>query len=162
MKNILWLVTLCLFSFSLLSAQNVDKSAATMDIIMGFTDEFENPESNKKYLNPDLKVVWPGGNVWPGNKEGSFEKFVTFYATARDKNKHEFPGEIVVKELDNETYAFFTWKNTIRKHDDHPEAVGKSATGPIAYRMVWKGNQIEEWHIFCDFKSRDKKLGILK
>lgn len=42
-----------------------------------------------------------------------------------------------------------------QKDEKRPELVGTSATGPIAYRMIWEGDQIKEWHLFWDNKSRD-------
>lgn len=153
MKNLLCLTVLCFFFLPLLLAQKIDKTAATQDIIMGFTDEFDDLESNKKYFSKDLEVFWPGGG------KSGFEGFWNHYSSSRERAKHE-PSDVVIRELDNETYAFFTWKSTIRKNNNHPEAVGKSATGTIAYRMVWEDDQIREWHIFFDSKSRDKQLGI--
>lgn len=155
MKNLLCLATLCFFSLSLLSAQKVDKTAATRDIIRGFEDGFETAE-NKKYLSPNLKVVWPGGNSWPDGSGANAEAFWEMYSSRREFFKSEF-SDVVIRELGNETYTFLTWKSTIRKEENHPEWIGTSAVGPLAYRMVWGNDQIREWHVFFDAKSREEQ-----
>ena len=45
----------------------------------------------------------------------------------------------------------------MRKNAEHPEWEGTTAVGPIATRLIWENNQVVEWHIFCDFKSREKQ-----
>lgn len=112
------LITFFSLCFLSLSAQ-VDKTAATMDIIQGFTDEFEDIEGNKKYLSQNITFVWPDGNKWPDGTGKDFEDFWNFYSTRPTFYKNE-PSNIVVRELGNETYAFFTWKNTIKKMKSVP------------------------------------------
>ncbi len=157
MRYLVCLTFLVLLPIYLLLAQNTDKSAATTDIIMGFTDEFQNPENNLKYFSKDLVIFWQGG----GKGKNGFRWIQNNYASSRERFKSE-ASNVVIRELNDETFAFFTWKATTRKNEKYPESVGKSAIGPVAYRMVWEGDQIKEWHIFVDQKSREKQLGILK
>lgn len=141
-------------SIELALAQQLDKSAATMDIIQGFTDEFDSVERNKKYFSPNLTIYWPGGGssnldqFWKNN-----------YSQVKKNAKHEV-FDVVIRELDNETFAFFEWQTTIRKNDQNPELVGTVARVPIAYRMVWDNGKIKQWHLYWDNEYLKAQRGV--
>jgi|GEM_PF-4214270 len=156
MKTIIKIIVFLLLPISLVAQNTIDKKAATMKIIKGFTDDYEKTADNKKYLSSNLKVFWPAGNVWPDGSGAGFEDFWEFYANFNKQSKNEF-SNVNISELDNETNSFFTWTSTSRQWKEHPEWVGTTAEGPIAYRMVWENDQIVEWHIFMDSKSRQEQ-----
>ena len=161
MKNLIPVIFLFLLTFQLPAQNQIDRKAATMDIIMGFTEEFKDIEKNKNLFSPNLRIIWPAGNVWPDGSEGSLEQWWSFFLQVKANGKHEI-SDVVVKELGDETYAFLNWKHTILKNENNPEVVGKTAQVPGAYRMIWEGNKIKEWHIFYDNESRNKQFGLAK
>lgn len=134
---------LCLVDL-VLAQETVDKSAATMDIIQGFTDKFGSVEQNKKYFSPDLTVYWPAGG------KSDFEQFWTNnYSRVKENARHEV-FEVEIREAGNETFAFFEWQATIKKNEQNPDLVGTVARVPIAYRMVWEDEKIKNWYLYWD------------
>lgn len=156
MKKLLLIIVFISVICSILptSAQQVDKSAATMDIIQGFTDEFGSVERNKKYFSQDMMLYWPGG----GNS--NFDQFwKNNYTQVKKYAKHEV-FDVVIRELDHETFAFFEWQTTIRKNEQNPELVGTVARVPIAYRMVWDSGKIKQWHFYWDNEFLKAQRGV--
>ncbi len=86
------------------------------------------------------------------------EKFWSVYVdfSSYDKSEHFC---IDIKEVDNETIDFSIWRSTIKKNDDHPEIVGKTAEGPIVHRLIWENEKIKVLQVIFDAKSRDQQLG---
>lgn len=154
MKTLLQIILFTLFPFLLAAQNKIDKKVATMEIIKGFLDEYDM-EANKKYLSPNVKVVWPAGNAWPNGNGTQFDRFWSFFKNSAKNLKSELP-KIEIKESGNETYAFFVWKSTYRENKD-PELVGTTSVGPLAHRMIWEDNQIVEWQIFFDDNKRKQQ-----
>ncbi|MEM9888688.1 MAG: hypothetical protein AAF849_22520 [Bacteroidota bacterium] len=147
------LFVLSFLCFSL-SAQ-VDKTAITKAYTEGWhSDQYH--QTVKKHLSPNLKYIWPDGNVWPDGSEGSLEAFWTFY-TSHSKNYRSRQTSLEIRELGNETYAFGGWEATVLKDEEHPECVGTTAKGPAATRMIWEGDKIKEIYLYADLQSRTQQ-----
>jgi hypothetical protein len=143
-------IVLSLACFSL-SAQ-VDKTAATIEIAKGWAKDASELQGLKKFFSPNLKIVWPGGNVWPDGSDGSLEQFWPFYTSSGERYDTKMTN-IALRELNNETYLFCTVESTVLKNEEHPGWVGTTSKYPGAYRMIWEGDQIKEWHVYFDSKS---------
>ena len=144
-------IVLSLACFSL--SGQVDKTAVTTDFINGWASDAKH-SSLKKHFSPNLIVTWQDGNNWPDGSEGSLEQFWPLYTRHCKQTKTRIP-TLEVRELGDETYAFFVWEATIKEHGEHPEWVGTTAVGPGAYRILWEGDKIKHIYFYVDFKSRE-------
>lgn len=154
MKNMLFPCLLLLLTAPVLSAQEtIDRKAATMDIVMAYTEDFENIEDVKKYFGPDHISIWSSGT------KANLKMVLDGYDFWRNRTKNEF-SEVEIRELDDEIYFFCSWKSTMKKNEEDTKAVGTTAVVPLAYRFIWEKGKVKEWHVFVDWRSFDQQHGI--
>ena len=144
-------LVLSLFCFSLVA--QVDKTAITTDFINGWTTDKKH-ETIKKHFSPNITFTWANGGIWPDGSDGSLDNFWTFY-TSHSKQYSSEITKLDVRELDNETYAFFSWSATVIEDEDNPRWVGTTAKGPGVYRIIWQDNKIKHLYFYADMKSRE-------
>lgn len=137
-----------------LSAQ-VNKTAITTDFIYGYEKDAEELEALKMHFSPNLILTWHNGGVWPDGSDGSLEQFWNAYTVGWRNYKHKMT-DVVVREINNETYAFLTWESTPIKDEQHPDWTG-TATAPAAYRIIWEGEKIKHIYFYADMKSREEQ-----
>ncbi len=145
------IIVLSLFCLAL-SAQ-VDKTAITRDFLSGFEKEAKELEALKMHFSPNLILTWHNGNSWPDGSDGSLEQFWKAYTLGWRNYKHKMT-DVVIREISNETYAFYTWESTPIKDEQHPDRIG-TATAPAAYRIIWEDDKIKHLYFYADMKTRE-------
>ncbi len=152
-------VLMVAFSFLCLSlSAQVDKVQVTKQFFEGWSADTEKQEALiKKYFSTNIKVTNPNGNIWPDGSDGSFDQFLNFYTSAKERAHHTVENSMV-RELGNETYAFGVWVATILKDEKNPEWVGATAKVPVAYRLEWENDKVVHFQVYCDMGARTQQF----
>ena len=144
------ILALSLICFGL-SAQ-VDKTAVTTDFINGWATD-EKHETLMEHFSPNMVFTWPGGGNWPDGNDESLKQFWGFYTQHCKRYKARII-DLEVRELDNESYAFFSWEATVLVDEENPDFVGTTAIGPGTYRLIWEGDKIKHLEFYADSGGR--------
>lgn len=139
--------------FALALTAQVDKKAITSDFIKGHEKDVKELEELKQYFSPNIKFTWHNGGTWPDGSDGSLEQFWKAYTVDWRNYKYKMT-DLVVRELGNETYIFYTWESTPITDEQHPDWTG-TAISPAACRFIWENDKIKHIYFYADMKTRE-------